>query len=126
MRAVGRAEVSPVSDRLLVLQFVRILVIVALLGVPVVSGAPTQDMAAIALVYLVFTLGIEPLRRRSAGHAAAFMSWTVLLDGVVICLAIALSGGYRSPLLFLVFLDVMGVTLVASYRTGLKLVVWCA
>jgi len=25
-----------------------------------------------------------------------------------------------------VFLDVMAVTLVASYRTGLKLALWCA
>jgi len=29
-------------------------------------------------------------------------------------------------LLFLVFLDVMAVTLIASYRTGLKLALWCA
>jgi diguanylate cyclase (GGDEF)-like protein len=126
VRAIGRSEISPVSDRLLVLQFVRVLVVVALLLVPVISGTATHDIAAIALVYLLFTIAIEPVRRRSSGHAAGFMSWTVLIDGLVICLAISLSGGYRSPLLFLVFLDVMGVTLVASYRTGLKLAVWCA
>src|SRR5262245_64211541 len=59
-------------------------------------------------------------------RADAIVSWTVLVDGAAIALAVALTGGYRSPLLFLVFLDVMAVTLVASYRTGLKLAVWCA
>ena len=50
----------------------------------------------------------------------------MLVDGATVALGVAVTGGYRSPLLFLVFLDVMAVTLVASYRTGLKLAVWCA
>ena len=50
----------------------------------------------------------------------------MLVDGVVVAIAIAMTGGYRSPLLFLVFLDVMAVTVLASYRTGLKLAIWCA
>jgi len=45
---------------------------------------------------------------------------------VVVVFAVALTGGYHSPLLFLVFLDVVAVTLVASYRTGIKLALWCA
>ena len=49
--------------------------------------------------------------------------WSTAL---AVSLAVAVTGGYRSPLLFLVFLDVMAVTLVASYRTGLKLALWCA
>ena len=54
-------------------------------------------------------------------HSVAIVSWTVLVDGAAVALGVAVTGGYRSPLLFLVFLDVMAVTLVASYRTGLKL-----
>src|SRR5262249_33770161 len=60
------------------------------------------------------------------GRADAIVSWTVLVDGAAIASAVALTGGYRSPLLFLVFLDVIAVTLVVSYRTGLKLALWCA
>jgi diguanylate cyclase (GGDEF)-like protein len=119
-------DTSPVSDRLLALQFMRVLVVAALVLVPVLSGTAARDVGALALAYVVFIAGVELARWRMPHRAAALVSWTVLVDGLVISLAIALSGGYRSPLLFLVFLDVMGVTLVASYRTGLKLAVWCA
>jgi diguanylate cyclase (GGDEF)-like protein len=118
--------VSPVSDRLLVLQAVRVLVVIALLLVPAISGTTTHDVVAIALGYLAFIAVVELARRKLSERVAGVISWAVLVDGFVISLAIALSGNYRSPLLFLVFLDVMAVTLVASYRTGLKLAVWCA
>jgi two-component system, cell cycle response regulator len=124
--AIGRDEVAPATDRLLVLQFVRCLIVVALLVVPAVAGTSTRVVAGIALVYLLFTAAVELARRRVPEQAAALLSWTALVDGLVIATAAALTGGYRSPLLFLVFLDVMAVTLIASYRTGLKLAVWCA
>jgi diguanylate cyclase (GGDEF)-like protein len=117
---------APVADRLLVLQFVRLLIAAALLVVPAAAGAPTRDVVLVALLYLVFVGGVEVARRTVPGHADAIVSWTVLVDGAAIAGAVALSGGYRSPLLFLVFLDVIAVTLVVSYRTGLKLAVWCA
>jgi len=124
--AARSTEESPVSDRLLVLQFVRLLIVVAMLAVPAAAGVATRTVVAIALVYLVFVAGIEVARRLVPQRVAALMSWTVLVDGAAVALAIAVSGGYRSPLLFLVFLDVMAVTLVVAYRTGLKLALWCA
>jgi diguanylate cyclase (GGDEF)-like protein len=117
---------SSVSDRLLVLQFVRLLIVVALLVVPAAAGIATRAVVAISLAYLVFVAGVEVARRFTPQRVAALVSWTVLVDGAVVALAVAVTGGYRSPLLFLVFLDVMAVTLVASYRTGLKLALWCA
>ncbi len=126
MTGPAHAEQSPVSDRLLVLQFVRLVVVVALLVVPAAAGVATRDVVAIALVYLVFVAGVELARRLAPQRVAALLSWTVLVDGAAVALAVAVTGGYRSPLLFLVFLDVMAVTLVASYRTGLKLALWCA
>jgi diguanylate cyclase (GGDEF)-like protein len=77
-------------------------------------------------VYLVVVAVIEVLRRLVPSHSVAIVSWSVLLDGLAVALGVAVTGGYRSPLLFLVFLDVMAVTLVVSYRTGLKLAVWFA
>ncbi len=120
------AEVSPVSDRLLVLQFVRALIFATLLAVPALAGVANTTVVAIALVYLVFVTLVEVLRRIVPDAGSAVVSWTVLVDGLAISLAVAVTGGYHSPLLFLVFLDVMAVTLVASYRTGLKLALWCA
>jgi diguanylate cyclase (GGDEF)-like protein len=115
-----------VADRLLVLQFVRLLIAAALLVVPVAAGTTTRSVYAIAFVYLVFVACIEMVRRSVPERAVSVVSWSVLVDGAAVALAVAVTGGYRSPLLFLVFLDVMAVTLVASYRTGLKLAVWCA
>jgi len=45
---------------------------------------------------------------------------------VFLALAVTLTGGARSPLLFLMFLDVLAVTLLASYRSGVKIAVWNA
>jgi two-component system cell cycle response regulator len=121
-----RADGSPVADRLIVLQFVRLLIVVALLVVPVASGDANRAVLMIALAFLVFVAAVELGRRLVPARAAAFVSWTVLVDGVAIALAVAVTNGYQSPLLFLVFLDVMAITLVASYRTGLKFALWCA
>ena len=126
MSAFRRADVSPVFDRMLVLQFVRLLIVVALLVVPAAAGTASREVVVIALVYLLFVAGVEVARRLVPRQVAALVSWTVLVDGAAVALAVAVTGGYRSPLLFLVFLDVMAVTLIASYRTGLKLAVWCA
>jgi len=117
---------SPVSDRLLVLQFMRLLNLIALFAIPVLAGVETRRAVGVALVYLVVVAGIEVVRRVAPQHSVGIVSWTVLVDGTAVALGVAVTGGYRSPLLFLVFLDVMAVTLVASYRTGLKLAVWCA
>lgn len=126
MTARRRTEGSPVSDRLLILQFLRLFNLVALLTVPALAGVDNAEVVGIALVYLVVVAAVEVARRLAPSHAVALVSWTVLLDGAAVALGVAVTGGYRSPLLFLVFLDVMAVTLIASYRTGLKLAVWCA
>jgi diguanylate cyclase (GGDEF)-like protein len=124
--ATKHAAGSPVSDRLLVLQFLRLLNLIALLAVPALAGAETRRAVGVALVYLVVVSVIEVLRRTMPEHSIAIVSWSVLVDGTAIALGVAVTGGYQSPLLFLVFLDVMAVTLIASYRTGLKLALWCA
>jgi diguanylate cyclase (GGDEF)-like protein len=117
---------SPVADRLLVLQFLRLLNLTALVVVPALAGVETRRAIAVALGYLLVIACVEVARRVVPEHSIAIVSWTVLIDGLAVVLGVAVTGGYRSPLLFLVFLNVMAVTLVASYRTGLKLAVWCA
>jgi diguanylate cyclase (GGDEF)-like protein len=126
LTATRHAAGSPVSDRLLVLQFLRLLNLTALLLVPPLAGVETRRAVAVALVYVVFVAAMEVARRSLPNHAIALVSWSVLVDGVAVVLGVAVTGGYRSPLLFLVFLDVMAVTLVASYRIGLKLALWSA
>ena len=117
---------SAVGDRLLVLQLVRLLGALAILIVPFVVGDSRFALVPLAIAYALVTGAVELVRRRAPERSAGLLSGSVLVDGIVIVLAIAMTGGYSSPLLFLVFLDVMAFTVLASYRTGLKLAIWCA
>src|SRR3954470_6355699 len=126
MTSSAGSGLAAAGDRLLVLQLVRVLGAAAILVVPAVTGDARVGLVPLALGYLLVIGAIELLRRQRPERAAMLLSGTVLVDGVVVSMAIAMTGGYRSPLLFLVFLDVMAVTVLASYRTGLKLAIWCA
>jgi len=122
--APGRDELVPLADRLGVLQTVRLLVATAVLAVSAVMGDVQHRLVPVATTYVALTGIVELVRRRARRRGLATVSATLLLDGVFLALAVALTGGYESPLLFLVFLQVMAVTLLVSYRTGLKIAVW--
>src|SRR5207245_9728939 len=49
---------------------------------------------------------------------------TLLLDGVFLAWATYVTGGAESPLRFLILAHVIAVTLLGSYRTGLKISAW--
>jgi two-component system, cell cycle response regulator len=117
---------AAVGDRLLVLQLVRLVAALAILVVPLVVGDSHVELVPLALAYMLVTGAVELMRRRAPERVAALLSGTVLVDGLVVALAIAMTGGYVSPLRFLVFLEVMAVTVLVSYRTGIKLAIWCA
>ncbi|HEV2309067.1 MAG TPA: GGDEF domain-containing protein, partial [Acidimicrobiia bacterium] len=116
---------APVEDRLGVLQLVRVTLAVAVAALPPLvgtRGAPLSVPAA----YLGVVLLAEVARRRQPRLTAPLLSALVLVDGAFLAGAVLLTGGTTSPLLFLAFLEVVAVTLLASPRTGLKLAVWCA
>ena len=48
----------------------------------------------------------------------------LLLDGLYLAFAMYGTGGTQSPIRFLVYLDLVAVSLLASYRTGLKIALW--
>ncbi len=116
---------APVQDRLGVLQLVRVSLAVAVAALPPLvgtRGAPLSLPAA----YLAVVVLAEIVRRRQPRLTASLLSALVLVDGVFLAAAVLMTGGTTSPLLFLAFLEVVAVTLLASPRTGLKLAVWCA
>ena len=128
MTATSKSAGSPISDRLLVLQFVRLL---DRGGTP---GDPRSRRGSLSRSLFRDHLPVPGVRRPDRGPDAASCPRTPSGSCRGRCSstasrsrsAIGVTGGYRSPLLFLVFLDVMAVTVLASYRTGLKLAVWCA
>ena len=52
------------------------------------------------------------------------MTALLLLDGLYLAGAMYATGGTQSPIRFLVYLHLVAVSLLASYRTGLKIALW--
>jgi two-component system, cell cycle response regulator len=121
----NRGEHVPLADRLAVVQLLRVVLAVAVVAVGFIDG-DQLDLAPLVAAYLVVTGGFELLRRRAPAWALPASSWMLLLDAVFLAIAVALTGGTDSRILPLVFFDVVAVTLIVSYRTGLKLAVWYA
>jgi diguanylate cyclase (GGDEF)-like protein len=46
------------------------------------------------------------------------------VDGVYLATALYATGGMQSPIRFLIYLHIVAVSLLASYRTGLKIAIW--
>jgi hypothetical protein len=118
-------EHVPLANRLALVQILRVFLAVAVFAVALIDG-DQLDLAPLVAAYLALTGLVEVLRRRAPAVTQATSSWMLLLDGVFLALAVALTGGTDSRLLPLVFFHVTAVTLVVSYRTGLELAVWYA
>jgi GAF domain-containing protein len=109
-----------------VLQVVR--VVGALVVVAIAAALHRLDPVLVlgAAVYALLVGIGELLRRRFPERSGTFVTTSVVLDGVALALLVWETGGFRSPFLFLVFLDVVAFTMLASYWTGVHLAVWCA
>ena len=77
--------------------------------------------AAISVVLAALPLAVG---RRSKTGAVAVLNGTLLLDGLLFAAGITVTGLAGSPLRFLLFAHVIGVILIVSYRTGIKLMLW--
>ncbi|MFL6241977.1 MAG: diguanylate cyclase [Acidimicrobiia bacterium] len=121
----GPGEHVQLTDRLAVVQWLRVFLGAVVFVLGFVDGDPREVVPLVA-AYLVLTAGVEVVRRRAPALTHPTMSWMLLLDGVFLALALVLTGGAESWVRPLVFFDVTAVTLVVSYRTGLKLAVWYA
>ncbi|MDQ3574519.1 MAG: sensor domain-containing diguanylate cyclase [Actinomycetota bacterium] len=91
---------------------------------PDTIGATQSDIAPVTAAYALLTVAVEVVRRALKRRSLALLGCLLLADGLWIAAVVALTGGPRSVLAVLVGLHVVAVTLLASYRTGLKIAVW--
>ena len=109
-------------------------------------GALRFGFVVVALVFGLFsdeTLGISPaeltlgsaayllllltpwiVRHQPRNRAQWIIGPSLLIDGVYLAWVTYATGGTLSPLRFLLLVHVVAVTLLASYRTGLKIAAW--
>jgi signal transduction histidine kinase len=119
------AEVLSIGERSRYLVALR-----AALGIGVVGLALSDPrvhagtIVSATVLYLAITAVASSMERRSEALVLPVLKGTLLLDGLLLASAMAATGGATSPIRFLAFGHVVVVTLLFSYRSGLKLAMW--
>ncbi len=123
-----RAEYTALSERmghLLMLRFAMGVIVVAWAAMrPEAVGIEFTALLVGTVGYLALSTVVEVLRRRTDRWGHALLNGLLLVDGLYLAFAMYGTGGTQSPIRFLVYLDLVAVSLLASYRTGLKIALW--
>jgi diguanylate cyclase (GGDEF)-like protein len=129
MSAIDRTDYTALSDRMAALVALRVAIATLVVGWatlrPDVLGISAQELWVVSAVYAVGEWLLEIARRRAPSRIGFLLiSVALLLDGLYLASAMYVTGGMQSPIRFLVYLHLVAVSLLASYRTGLKLALW--
>ena len=124
----ARADFSSLSDRMSYLLVLRLAMgaIIAIWAVlrPEALVVPLEALGAWTVAYLLVAVAGEWARRRTTRFDYWIITALLLLDGMYLALAMYATGGTQSPIRFVVYLHLVAVSLLASYRTGLKIALW--
>ncbi|MDQ1687195.1 MAG: hypothetical protein QOK42_170 [Frankiaceae bacterium] len=123
------AELVPLASRLRYSQLLRLgmalTILVLAATVPQVLGGYLRSLAPVTLAYLgvaaIGELGARLLPRRSL---LVIFGLLLIVDGAWLAYLTYLTGGAYSQVRYLMIIHITGVTLLASYRTGLKVALW--
>ena len=122
------SDYTALSDRmgyLLVLRLAMGLITVAWSAFrPEALTTPIGVLAGISGGYVLMAAIAEVARRRVARLGFALMCTMLIADGLYLAYAMYVTGATQSPIRFLVYLHLVAVSLLASYRTGLKVALW--
>jgi diguanylate cyclase (GGDEF)-like protein len=121
-------DYSSLSERMSNLLMLRL----ALAGIVLAWAAMRPDalgvsypiLAGVTVIYLMAAIAFEVLRRRTDRTGFMILNGLLLLDGLYLAFAMYVTGGTQSPMRFLIYLHLVAVSLLASYRTGLKVALW--
>ena len=123
-----RSDYTALSERmghLLLLRFALAVMVVSWSSMrPEGLGIAFPQLVGASVAYLGLAIVGEVVRRRSGGIGFWLLSSLLILDGVFLAFANYATGGTQSPMRFLIYLHLVAVSLLASYRTGLKVALW--
>lgn len=127
-QSVRSSELVSLAERMGLLQALRagisLVIVCSAVFASGFVGARFADVAGPTVLYLLVTAAVEGVRRAGKARGLYAVAGMLLLDGVYLAWITYLTGGTESPLRFLVHLHLIAVTLLASYRTGLKIALW--
>src|SRR5436305_580010 len=126
--AQRNTDLVPLDERLLYLRVLRAVIAAATVLdatlLPHLLRRPFLTVAASALGGRVVCMGAEGVWRLMHRRGLWLFGSLLMLDGVYLAWAMYLTGGSNGPLRYLVMVHLGAVTLLASYRTGVKLALW--
>lgn len=128
-RAAPAPDLAPLHLRLGLLQLLRIAMAAITAGTAFLlpqplGGGMGPGLAVLSVAYAAVSTSLELVRRRMASRSPALVGGLVLFDGVYLAAVMAFTGGPQSVLAFLVLVHVIAVTLLLSFRYGLKAALW--
>jgi diguanylate cyclase (GGDEF)-like protein len=97
------------------------------LTVPFASGhlfVPDATIVAVTACFVVLALLADGAWRLARTRGATLFGLMVMADAAFLTWAMYATGGLGSPVCYLIVLEMLAVALLASYRTGLKVVIW--
>jgi len=96
----------------------------ALIAGIVQPGEITPGLVVSAATYAGLEIICEAVRRGGTGRRLAVLGFGVLLDGAFLVWITYLTGGVLSPFQSFIYVHVIAISLLASYRTALKVALW--
>ncbi|MGI8775176.1 MAG: diguanylate cyclase [Actinomycetota bacterium] len=121
-------DLVSLGERVAYLQALRIgfalVVLASGLFAEQILGRSLTDLLLVTTAYVTVSAVFESARRTDRGRSLMIVGGLLLIDGIYLAWAMYATGGTQSPLRFLVYLHLVAVTLLASYRTGLKVALW--
>jgi diguanylate cyclase (GGDEF)-like protein len=124
----SRVEYAALADRLRLLLLLRVAIAGSAVGLALASPGSLvvalRDLGALTAAYLLAAVALEAIGHRWPRASFAALTVALLLDGLFLAAATYATGGTESPLRVLIYLHLVAVSLLASYRTGLKIALW--
>jgi signal transduction histidine kinase len=127
-RRAKPSDLVSLSERMGYLRLMRVVlaVTVLILGTlaPGIRSVGLAALAGMSGIYLLLDAAPPFTRALRRTNLLPVIGGTLLLDGIYLAWVMYATGGATSPLRFLLYLHIVAVTLLASYRTGLKITAW--
>lgn len=122
-------ELVPIADRLRYMLGFRALVALGVgLATLMAAGShlyvPGLQVAGATVGYLLLALVTHAAWRISRRGGTALFGFMLMIDGAFLAWTAYATGGSISPVRYLIVLELLTVSLLASHRTGMKLAMW--
>src|SRR5215208_424156 len=121
-------ELVPIGDRLRYMLSFRVLVAAGVGLAMLLAGdsraAPAATIGAATGGFLVLAVLSHLVWKLSRSGGTAVFGGMLMVDGVYLAWTAYATGGAVSPVRYLIVLELLTVSLLASHRTGMKLAMW--